>query len=784
MLANSMDAMLNSGEILNYRYRILHQIKQNSFGRTYLAKDTNRFDEICILKEFAPQLKGEFAVSRAKELFEEKAGILYRLEHPQIPRFRELFHYRSQNKGQLFLVQDYIEGQSYSTIAHNRSQKKIKFSESEVEQLLCQILPVLEYIHSIGLIHGNISPENLILHSSNELVSLTDFGIINKLSTEVESRLVKSVNTSKTETIPSTETIQCSNRYAPPEQEQRGIICPNSDLYALAATAVVLLTGQEPEKLITPYDCEWNWQDRITVSPGLKWVLNRMLAPDSRDRFNYATEVQQALQKSSSATHIGSVSSQSSPSKRKIAPLFVVNKLLSVTLATLTLMVGFWLLQKRDLMVFPFVTESFDLVQAESELQTRLSQGEKVLISKNATLEKELASAAFAEGDYSTSAELLAKSLKAHPNDPEALIYLNNAHIGNNNSHSIAVSVPIGSNINASQEILRGVAQAQNLVNQEGGIDGIPLKVKIINDDNNPEIGKKIARLLTHKPEILGVVGHYASDVTIATTPIYQSGQLVNISPVSTSVQLSNLSPYFFRTVPSDHMAARALAGYMLQNLKEQNVAVFYSSQSNYSQSLKSEFVAAVSLGGGNITNTFDLSDANFSAADSLQQAIDRGAEVIMLAANTGTLDKALQVVQVNRQKLSLLGGDDVYNPKTLQVVGESAKDMVVAIPWHIDSKPESNFVQNSRKLWQADVNWRTATAYDATRVLITAIDRSPSRLGMQKAISNPQFSALGACGQIYFLPSGDRFKAIELVKVEPTSHNSFGYEFTPLFSN
>ncbi len=230
-------------------------------------------------------------------------------------------------------------------------------------------------------------------------------------------------------------------------------------------------------------------------------------------------------------------------------------------------------------------------------------------------------------------------------------------------------------------------------------------------------------------------------------------------------------------------MAARALAEYMLHQLRQKNVAVFFSSQSNYSQSLKSEFMTAVSLGGGQVVGEFDLSDANFSAADSLKQARDGGAEVLMLAADTDTLDQALQVVQVNHQQLSLLGGDDVYTPKTLQVAGESAQDLVLAIPWHIKSNPEAEFAQVAKKLWGGEVNWRTSMAYDAASALIAAIELRPTRLGVQKVLSNPNFSTLGACDQINFLPSGDRLKPIELVKIQPSVRNPFSDEFTPLVS-
>lgn len=387
----------------------------------------------------------------------------------------------------------------------------------------------------------------------------------------------------------------------------------------------------------------------------------------------------------------------------------------------------------------------------------------------------------FTAGNYDEAVSQLEASLQSNPNDPEALIYLNNARIADQKSYTIAVSVPVGSDINAAQEILRGVAQAQNEINQAGGIQEISLKVLIANDDNDPEVAKQVAAALVKNSDVLGVIGHYASDVTIAAADTYDSGELVAISPVSTSVKLSRLSPYVFRTVPSDYVAARALADYMLTELEQQNAAVFFNSESGYSQSLKSEFVTAVSLGGGQVVSEFDLSEPNWSAAESLNQAIEGRAQVLMLAPNTGTLDRALQVVQVNRQRLSLLGGDDVYTPKTLQVGGEAAENLVLAIPWHILGNPDSAFPQAAIQLWGGDVNWRTALAYDATRALFAAIERSPTRDGVQQALSTSNFSAEGASGKVRFLPSGDRNQGVQLVKIEPGSRSGFGYDFVPV---
>lgn len=414
-------------------------------------------------------------------------------------------------------------------------------------------------------------------------------------------------------------------------------------------------------------------------------------------------------------------------------------------------------------------------------VSNRLSFGERILMPGVGASTKQLGIEAIAAGENDKAIANFQAALQVNPNDPESLIYLNNARIGSTKSYTIAASVPIGTAPDAALEILRGVAQAQNEINNSGGIRGIPLKVAIANDGNNPEIAKQIASALVNNAEILGVVGSYASDVTLAAGTIYHSGKLVAITPTSTSVKLSGFSPYIFRTVPSDYVAARGLANYMLTKLRQQNAAVFFDSGSNYSQSLKSEFVTAVALGGGQVSSEFDLSDPSFSAARSVNQAIAQKVQVLMLAASTNTLDKALQVVQVSRKRLSLLGGDDVYTSKTLEVGEEAAVDMVVAVPWDIDGEPKTDFPRLSRQLWGGDVNWRTALAYDATQALIVAIERNPTRTGVQNALSASDYSTTGASGTIRFLPSGDRNGTIHLVKVVPSSRFNSGYDFVPV---
>ncbi|MDJ0689024.1 MAG: bifunctional serine/threonine-protein kinase/ABC transporter substrate-binding protein [Xenococcaceae cyanobacterium MO_188.B32] len=775
-----MESALNPGDILNARYCILTQLGQGGFGRTYLAEDISRFNEKCVLKEFAPRCQSPHVLAKAQELFEREAEVLYRLKNVHIPKFRALFRADHQDTSRLFLIQDYVEGKTYHSIFQDRYQKGIGFSQEEIQQLLFQLLPVLEYIHSLGVIHRDISPENIMLRNSDRMAMLIDFGSIKDAANKAQYL----IEGAPKQSLSFRGTILGKSGYAPPEQIVSGVIYYHSDLYALAATSIVLLAGKDPRELIDAHSFQWHLQGEVNLDRQLGWALNKMLSPNPNDRFPTARQAMQALQ-------ITSKVPVDIPLREELSSIDQIRSFrhsstkiwLYLSLITIAWVVALPLwLENTHKPVVPMATvDSPDTEKIDSQLPQRFSQGERILISQVMTPEKQLAVAEFAAANYSKAKSLLEKSLLNYANDPESLIYLNNADIGDREAHTIAVSIPLGSNLNATQEILRGVAQAQNQINQEGRINGIPLKVLIVNDDDNPDIAKQVATKLSENPQILGLVGHYASDVTLATAKIYESGQLTVISPISTSVKLSNFSPYVFRTVPSDYIAARALAEYMLEELDKKNVAIFYSSQSNYSQSLKSEFATAVSLGGGRIVHEFDLSSPNFSAAQSLKQAIDGETEVLMLAANTATLDKALQVVQVNRKKLDLLAGDGVYAPKTLEVVGELAENMVIAIPWHIKKNLDVEFVKTANQLWRGEVNWRTAMAYDATQALIAAIEQNPTRVGVQKVLSNANFSAVGASSTIHFSPSGDRLEGIQLVEVCKSDRLSFGYEFVPI---
>lgn len=284
-----MNNPIYPGITLNNHYRIVRELGHGGFGRTYLAEDAHRFNEPCVLKEFAPQVHGSYALQKSEELFEREAGVLYKLQHNQIPRFRELFRVTISDRGYLFLVQDYVPGQTYRFLLDARKRQGLRFIEAEINQLLQQILPLLEYIHSLGVIHRDISPDNLILRSSDGMPVLIDFGGVKQVAATVESLFAEANGT------PAPATRIGKLGYAPVEQMQMGIVSPHSDLYALAATVLVLLTGKEPHQLLDSHTLNWNWRGECSLSPNLSLVLDKMLAQQPSQRYSSAREVMLAL---------------------------------------------------------------------------------------------------------------------------------------------------------------------------------------------------------------------------------------------------------------------------------------------------------------------------------------------------------------------------------------------------------------------------------------------------------------------------------------------------------
>ncbi|MCY7323745.1 MAG: bifunctional serine/threonine-protein kinase/ABC transporter substrate-binding protein, partial [Phormidesmis sp. CAN_BIN36] len=608
------------GRLLSSRYRIVRVLGSGGFGHTYVTQDTQRPGQpLCVLKHLSFASHNPAILQQARRMFLSEAETLEKLgEHDQIPRLLAYF----EEDEEFYLVQEFIEG-------HPLSDELLpgkKLSEAQVMRLLEDVLGISNFVHAQNVIHRDIKPENLIRRDRDQKLVLIDFGA------------VKTIEHTIAEATGGTEFSMpvYTSGYGASEQ-CLGKPRFSSDIYALGVIGIQALTGARPVQLPQdPNTCELVWRDLIAVRQELATVLEKMTKFHFNQRYQTATDALEALQQLheigsqtkaplSRFDAVRSVNVQADAAIAPPRPQFLARAAMPLKIAiaigaAVSLSIATWIVTRTTSMpiALPIVSPS--------PIQAQISAGEKILTPGSVLPLKQEATDQIAAGNLQQAVTLLEKARRANVADPETLIYLNNARIGQQKSYTIGVVVPLSTQPGSSAEVLQGVAQAQNQVNQTGGINGVRLKVTIATDNSSPEVAKQVAKAFVEDATILGVIGHGTSDTTLAAGTIYQSGELVAVSPVSSAVALSGFSPYVFRTMPSDQLPAKQLGNYMVAQLKKRKAVVFFNSASAYSNSLKDEFSKALFYGDrGHVIDAIELRKPVFNPVVCVDQAIRKG---------------------------------------------------------------------------------------------------------------------------------------------------------------
>ena len=267
--------MLQTEQILGERYQLQQQLGNNAGRQTWLAKDIKVSPAkpvIVRLLAFSPQMQWE-----EFKLFEREAQVLKTLNHPRIPKYRDYFSLdRDMGKGLCWfaLVQDYIPGKSIEQLLNEGR----RFTQEQVRTLATQVLSILTYLHGLNppLLHRDIKPSNLIW-GEDEQVYLVDFGAV------ADPTAVEGV----------TFTVVGTAGYAPLEQFW-GRAVPASDLYALGATLIHLLTGTAPADL-PQKNLRILFRDKVSLNASFLCWIESLIEPDLTYRFSSATKAIQAL---------------------------------------------------------------------------------------------------------------------------------------------------------------------------------------------------------------------------------------------------------------------------------------------------------------------------------------------------------------------------------------------------------------------------------------------------------------------------------------------------------
>ncbi|NEP79060.1 MAG: ABC transporter substrate-binding protein [Okeania sp. SIO3B3] len=344
----------------------------------------------------------------------------------------------------------------------------------------------------------------------------------------------------------------------------------------------------------------------------------------------------------------------------------------------------------------------------------------------------------FKEKNYDEAANCFERLAKAYRSEPEPLIYYNNslAREDSRNPLIIAVVVPVDKNRKTAQEILRGVAQAQNEYNKtelkrnsrSPNTNIRLLEIVIANDSNNNKISPKIAQEIVERRDILGVIGHNDSSASKAALKVYEAKGLAMVASTSTSTELKG--EVFFRTTINNSVLSKKLADY-LQDLAIEKAMIFYNEQNSFSRSIKEFFdYEFSSLNSSKQVEVEDSSERFFNTQKAVQKAVDNQFEAAMLFADLGTIDLAIDVAKANyqlpkEQKLRLFGANTLYNCDALNKGQQAIIGLTLAVPWFKELPEAKSFVDRAIARWGGEVGWRTATSYDAAKAFIYALYNS-----------------------------------------------------------
>lgn len=270
------------GKLLDQRYQVVEVLSQGGFGHTYIAKDTRRpGNPTCVVKHLKPATSDPDFLQTARRLFNSEAETLEKLgNHDHIPRLLAYF----EETEEFYLVQEFIAGHTLSQELPLGTQ----WNEQQVIQLLQEVLSILQFVHSNGVIHRDIKPDNIIRCSQDNKLVLVDFGAVKQV--KMHSLVSQDPLYDQTVAIGTPG-------YMPSEQGQ-GRPRPSSDIYALGMIGIQALTGMSPQQLAEdPETGEIVWRPYAHhVSELLAAILSQMVRHYFKYRYQSATQALQALQ--------------------------------------------------------------------------------------------------------------------------------------------------------------------------------------------------------------------------------------------------------------------------------------------------------------------------------------------------------------------------------------------------------------------------------------------------------------------------------------------------------
>ncbi len=405
------------------------------------------------------------------------------------------------------------------------------------------------------------------------------------------------------------------------------------------------------------------------------------------------------------------------------------------------------------------------------------SIGDRVLFPKLLSTAKTEGIQLFANKDYEQAINKFYESLRSQPNDPEARIYLNNALALH---QSAGASLPIIPIINSATsgsstviEILRGAAVAQAEINQDiGGIRGKKVLLKIVLDNNDPNIAKKVAQKLVRE-DIKAVIGHADSNSSVVAAPIYERAGVVMISATSSTMELRGSWKNIFRTVPNSEVMTKILSEYIFNKEKKKKLGFCFDSTLTAGTTFKDAFIADFNRKGGSIIPIkCDASDPNFSPRLIVQDMARQGSDGLIMYYHLNELyqlQAAKNIAKASKElNLPLFGSASLVAEDIIES-GQDFQGMILVTPRHHDSPLARNFSNTFKGVFADVPNWRDMMGYDALKAVVVGLNASDgTSKGLAQKLHDPKFSIPnGSSGPIKFSQGVDRIITPTITQVQ-----------------
>jgi len=276
-----------------------------------------------------------------------------------------------------------------------------------------------------------------------------------------------------------------------------------------------------------------------------------------------------------------------------------------------------------------------------------------------------------------------------------------------------------------------GIDMAVAEVNASGGIAGRPLRILRLDDHESADEGRVIAQRLDADPQVVAVIGHLQSYVTVPAAAIYDNGGLVMLAPAATDPALTAQGyRHVFRGTFTDKEAGREMADYAARH-GYHRIAIEYV-RSPYGRDLANAFeesaadhklqvVARQSYGGDGVgDDSFDDVMRDWAALD---------LDAIFLAGEVPSAAYFVKSARRHGLTVPILGGDALGSPALLAIAGGAAEGTVVPSVFHPD-EPRAEvqrFSAGFQRRFGAVPDAASALGYDAVHLLAAAMRRAHS---------------------------------------------------------